>query len=103
MQNPETRLRWSPESESDLLTIWHWGASHFSPEIADRHVRDIHRAALSLVVTPLIGRARNDLRAGVRELVIYPTVLFYRVRSDVVEVIRVVDGRRDLAALFDVE
>ncbi len=35
-----------------------------------------------------------------REIVIYPTVLFYRVKRGQVEVVRVVDGRRDIAALF---
>ena len=47
-----------------------------------------------------MGRERDDLRPGVREIVIYPTVLFYRVSREQVEVVRVVDGRRDLGALF---
>ncbi len=103
MADDNFRVVWSPESEDDLLSIWRWGASRFSPAIADGHLRDIHRAAMRLAASPLMGRERDDLRAGIREIVVYPTVLFYRVSHDRVEVVRVVDGRRDLAALFERE
>ena len=94
------RVVWSPESENDLLSIWRWGASRFSPALADKHVRDIHRAAMRLAKSPLMGRDRDDLKPGIREVVVYPTVLFYRVSREQVEVVRVVDGRRNIAAIF---
>ena len=100
MPNDNLRVVWSPESEDDLLSIWRWGASRFAPSVADKHLRDIHRAATCLASTPLMGRQRDDLRAGIREIVVYPTVLFYRVSQQRVEVVRVVDGRRDLASVF---
>lgn len=103
MADDSFRVVWSPESEDDLLSIWRWGASRFSPAIADGHLREIHRAAMRLATSPLMGRERDDLRAGVREIVVYPTVLFYRVSHDRIEVVRVVDGRRDIAALFERE
>jgi hypothetical protein len=31
---------------------------------------------------------------------VYPTLVFYRIGAEAVEIIRVVDGRRNLAALF---
>jgi toxin ParE1/3/4 len=94
------RVIWSPESEADLLSIWSWGASRFSAEAADRHLRDIQRAVAALETSPEIGRTRDDLRPGIREIVVYPTVVFYRIAATRIEVIRVVDGRRHLAALF---
>lgn len=100
MSGRNVQVVWSPESEEDLFSIWSWGASRFSREIADRHLRDIDRAVAKLSASPLIGRARDDLRPGIREIVVYPTVLFYRVVGASVEIIRVVDGRRDLAAIF---
>jgi toxin ParE1/3/4 len=103
MPSDNFRVVWSPESEDDLLSIWRWGAFRFSPAIADAHLRDIHRAAMRLAFSPFMGRERKDLRAGIREIVVYPTVLFYRISGDRIEVVRVVDGRRDLAALFERE
>lgn len=100
MPSRNLRVVWSPESEEDLLSIWQWGASRFSTKIADRHLRDIQRAVATLTASPMIGRTRDDLRSGIREIVVYPTVLFYRLSEDHIEVVRVVDGRRDLAAIF---
>ena len=35
--------------------------------------------AMRLAKSPLMGRDRDDLKPGIREVVVYPTVLFYRV------------------------
>jgi plasmid stabilization system protein ParE len=34
----------SPDAQEDLLSIWHFGAEKWSPEQADRHMRDIQWA-----------------------------------------------------------
>jgi len=45
-----------------------------------------------------MGRSRDDLKPGVRD--VYHTVLSYRLGEARVEVIRVIDGRRDLSEIF---
>ena len=55
---------------------------------------------MRLAASPLMGREHDDLKPGIREVVVYPTVLFYRVSCEQVEVVRAVDGRRDIAAIF---
>ena len=96
----ELQLLWSPEAEADLLEIWRWGAMQFSPDTADAHLPDIKRVAHNLTVSPFADRARDDLHAGVRSVVVYPTVVFYRVGNRSIDIVRVVDGRRNLAAIF---
>ena len=100
MPKAKLKLSWSPEAEADLLEIWHWGAGHFSIDIADKHLRDIHASALNLSDFPEIGQKRDDLARMLRSIVIYPTVLFYRITGHSVEVVRVIDGRQNLAAIF---
>jgi toxin ParE1/3/4 len=100
MAEPERQLFWSPEAESDLLSVWSWGAAHFSPDTADTHLRDIQRAAAHLTQFPEAGVARDQIMPGIRSIVVYPTVLFYRVGSTTIDIVRVVDGRRNLAAFF---
>jgi toxin ParE1/3/4 len=100
MPEPKLQLIWSPEAEADLLEIWRWGAVRFSPDTADGHLRDIQRAARDLTDTPFSGRSRDDLRPGLRSRVVYPTVVFYRVGSRSIDIVRVIDGRRNLAAIF---
>jgi len=100
MPEPKLQLIWSPEAETDLLTIWGSGAAHFSPETADVHLRDIQRAAANLVEFPFAGVARDQLVAGIRSVVVYPTVVFYRIADASIDIVRVVDGRRNLAAIL---
>ena len=99
MPAPKLQLIWSPEAETDLLTIWGWGAAHFSPEMADTHLRDIQRAATHLTAFPEAGAARDQIVPGIRSIVVYATVIFYRIGSVSIDIVRVVDGRRNLAAL----
>jgi plasmid stabilization system protein ParE len=92
---PELKLVWAPEAETDLLLIWNWGASRFSREAADAHLRDINRAIANLTKFPHAGVACDYIVPGV-----HPTVVFYRTGSASIDIVRVVDGRRNLAALF---
>lgn len=59
------------------------------------------RAILNLSDNPFLGAQSDLLGAGRRRLVLRPYLIVYRlVAPDLVKVLRVVDGRRDLPALF---
>ena len=100
MQEPAYKLTWSPEAEADLLEIWQFGASRFSTDTADTHLRDIHHAADRLTLFPMKSDEREQLRPGLRSIVVYPTVVFFRIQGEEIEIARVVDGRRNFAAFF---
>ena len=89
-------LVWSPEAETDFLSIWDRGAS-VSAHVADAHLRDIHLAVTNLIAFPYAGAARDEIAPGIRSVVVSPTVVFYRVGSISIDIVRVVDGRRNLA------
>ncbi|HEY4925517.1 MAG TPA: type II toxin-antitoxin system RelE/ParE family toxin [Roseiarcus sp.] len=93
-QEPAYKLIWSPEAESDLLEIWQFGAARFSPDTADTHLRDIDHAAERLTLFPMKSDEREALRPSLRSIVVYPTVIFFRIQG------RVIDGRRNFAAFF---
>jgi plasmid stabilization system protein ParE len=49
-----------------------------------------------------LWRPRDEVRPGLRSVVANPHVVFYRVNADgLAEVVRVIDGRRDIDAIFD--
>jgi toxin ParE1/3/4 len=51
---------------------------------------------------PYGGRSRDEVRPGLRSVVANPHIVFYRVNADgLAEVIRVIDGRRDIDTIFD--
>ena len=52
---------------------------------------------------PTIGKRYDGLQLGLRGIVIDEYILFYQVTDNVVEIIRVVHGRRDLITLFNQE
>jgi len=54
----------------------------------------------ALAVFPNRGRRRDELSAGYRSLPVPPFVIMYRVADENVEILRVVDGRRDFGTIF---
>src|SRR5690349_19907637 len=88
MASPSREIEWSRESESDLFRIWSYLAREASPDIADRHLRGIRDACTNLRDFPLSGRPRNELAAGLRSFVATPYVVFYRLASNAIVIIR---------------
>jgi toxin ParE1/3/4 len=97
------KLLWSPTAERDLAEIWTYLNQNASRELANAQTRRIYDRCAALRRRPLTGRARNDLLPGVRQVLVNPYIIFYRIRTDSVEIMHVLHGRRDLAALFKKE
>ena len=91
---------WSPDAHADLSEIWNYYAKVASRRTANKIVREIGEACRLLEEHPLAGRARNEVRLGLRSIVARPYVVFYRVNNHIAEIVRVLDGRRDLDEIF---
>ena len=100
MIKPELAIIWSREAETDLIDIWLYGAQEHSPGAADRHLRAIDTACKRLVNWPHSGRAHSEIAHGLRSVSVTPHVVFYRVTSAAVEIVRVLHARRDVNAIF---
>jgi toxin ParE1/3/4 len=95
-------LIWSPEARGDLSDIWNYYAAVASPRSADNIVRRIGDAVRLLEDHPYGGRSRDEVRRGLRSVAANPHVIFYRVTTnDIAQIVRVIDGRRDVDAIFD--
>jgi toxin ParE1/3/4 len=100
------RLIWSNQAREDLLDIYVLIGLE-NPAAAERFFEGIDAKIEILQWQPRIGVRRPDIRAGMRMLVEAPYVILYRIEPDtddgpvaVVEIVRIIDGRRDLAHLF---
>jgi len=93
-------INWSPEALADLSEIWNYYAKVAGRHAADKIAREIDEACRLLEDHPFAGRARNEVRPGLRSIAANPYVVFYRVTNDVAETVRVLDGRRDLDEIF---
>ena len=71
-----------------------------SARAADAFVGRIFDACERLASNPALGRARDELRPGVRSIPVSHYVVLYRVDPGALQVLRVVSGYRDLDAVF---
>lgn len=87
----------SRRAEEELREIWRWIALD-SPDAADRVLLRIDAKLQALCDFPDIGTIRDDIRPGVRMLVEGNYLLLYEHHEvdGLVELVSVVDGRRDL-------
>ena len=100
MGEGELRLIWSPDAEDDLLSIWRYGAEEWSHSAADDHERAIWGACQGLINQPYFGKSRDELFIGLRSTLINPHVIFYKVSSNLIEIVRLVHQREDVESIF---
>jgi toxin ParE1/3/4 len=101
-----TRVVIPPAAEHDLEYIWLTIAAD-NPPTATRILRAIGTRIDRLADHPRLGPRRTDIRPAARMLVEGPYLILFETHPDTdegpideVEIVRVVDGRRDLTHLF---
>ena len=99
-------LVWSAQARADLLDIY-LRIGRQRRDAADRFLDSIEEKAVLLTAQPRLGVRRSDIRARTRMLVESPYLLLYETIPDTdhrpvktIEIVRVVDGRRDLKVMF---
>lgn len=91
------RFHQLPQVDKDLDSIWSYIAAD-NVGAADKLLDRIGDVFAMLVLTPLAGRERPELGRGLRSFAVGNYVIFYSARSDGVEIVRVMNGRQDIAA-----
>jgi toxin ParE1/3/4 len=91
---------WSPEALDDRERIWDYYVRVAGRHTAEKILREIAEVIALIEDHPFAGRARNDVRGGLRSIAAKPHVIFYRVVDDTPEIVRVLDGRQDIEEKF---
>jgi len=101
-----TRLIWSVQACDDLLNIYILIGLE-QPAAAERYFDRIETKAELLRSQPRMGVRRSDIRESMRMLVEFPYLILYATEPDTdegpvhtVEIVRIIDGRRELSHLF---
>ncbi|MDX2241473.1 MAG: type II toxin-antitoxin system RelE/ParE family toxin [Leptolyngbyaceae cyanobacterium bins.302] len=92
-------LRITLPASQDLDEI----SDHFlaqSVDAGDRFVEAFNQKCTQLARYPYIGKSYAYLRPGLRGLLMMNYIIFYRVIDDDVEILRVVNGYRNLQDVF---
>jgi toxin ParE1/3/4 len=91
---------WSPEALADIDHLWDYYAKVAGRGTADRILREIAKVVAAIDDFPFAGRARDEIRFGLRSLAAAPQIVFYRLKDDRPEIVRVLDGRQDIEEIF---
>lgn len=91
--------RFSDQSRADIRAITHT-IKNDNPRAAAQWLSTIQEKCQRIASFPHVGRERNDLRAGLLSFPHGNYFIFYRVIPTGIEIARVLDGRRDIPALF---
>jgi len=94
-----SRVRFTSQARKDLLDIWRYIATQNSEAVADRVYDSIERTCALLREHHALGRARPEIHTDARSLVIERWLAIYRVTDYGAQIVRIVDGARDLAAI----
>ena len=97
------RVALSRPAMDDLVAVHRWIAAEAGEAIADGYIDRIEKCCAGLEQFPDRGTPRPEMGQGVRSLSFERTMMiFYRTAEDVVTILRVLHGARELRE-FDVE
>ncbi|ARU57008.1 RelE/StbE family toxin [Oleiphilus messinensis] len=88
----------APKAEEDLIEIWLHVAED-QPVNADRFLDRLNDAVLLLSESPEMGVNRSNLCEGLKSFPVGNYILFYRVKSRELELVRVLSAYRDIENL----
>ena len=72
-------------------------------EAGERLFKALNQKFYNLTQFPNLGKPYPHLNPNIRGLIVEKYIIFYRVTETQVEIVRVVDGRQNLAKLFMIE
>ena len=89
----------SDEAVSDLEEIWIYIASQ-SIRSADSFLDQLYNKCIEISELTGIGRKRDELFPGMLSLAYKKYVIFFMRSGDVVEIVRILHGARDIPTIF---
>jgi toxin ParE1/3/4 len=96
MSSPKPNIELAARAQRDLRGIRIYTVKRWGEQQADAYFAELSSAFDTLRDNPSIGMARDDLKPGVRSLVVREHRVLYRVSGRIIRVLRVVHIRRDL-------
>ncbi len=88
------------QAEEDLGEIFDYTEQEFGQAQASRYLMELDAIFNQLMLNPKSGRERREIRANLRSIIYSSHVIFYRVRTDHIRIVRVLHANRDLSRFF---
>jgi toxin ParE1/3/4 len=94
-----SQVRFTSRAREDLLDIWLYIAPRNSEVVADQIYDRIEERCQLLKEYPQLGPGRSEIAQDARALVIDRWLVLYRLVDDGAQVVRIIDGSRDLTQI----
>jgi toxin ParE1/3/4 len=91
------RIVLRPVAREDLKAIGRYSADRWGESQRRWYLRELADRMAVLADNPMLGRARDDLRAGYRSMRSGRHVVFYREVADGIEIVRVLHQSMDVS------
>lgn len=89
----------APSAIADLEAISEYFLQH-NVEVGERLFKKLNKRFQSLTQFPNLGKPYPNLHPDIRGLLENNYIIFYRVSSNAVEIVRIIDARRNVLELF---
>ena len=87
----------SPAAQTDLESIWDYTVTRWGETQAEDYTRNIREACEALSKGTMMSRSAEDIRQGYRKVGVGSHMMFFRLQSGVVEIIRILHQSMDVA------
>jgi len=87
-------------ADNDLFQIWRESREQWGSRQADKYLKELEICFIELCQHPKLGKVRPEIRQGYRSIPKNKHLIFYRKHGEVIEIIRVLHQRMEVAGHF---
>ena len=92
--------RLSKEAQDDLTKIKNYSRMNWGDQQTKEHLSEIKDSLEKLVISPELGKMRDEIIEGLRSLGVGRHIIFYRLCKTEIEVARILQKRMDVTRHF---
>ena len=85
----------SPIARDDLEKIYQYGILNWGVSQASSYIDHLKTQLWSLTEHPKMGKERDELLSAMRSLAVESHIIFYRIKNQQINIVRVLHGRQD--------
>lgn len=100
MADRKSRYEIALPADEDLQAIFIYTEEEFGTDQAVKYLVEIEDVFERLVETPELGKQRNEIKKGLRSLPVGAHIIFYRILTNHIRIVRVLHGSRDVPKHF---
>lgn len=96
-----SEYRLSEEADKDIEDIFDYTLETFGIDQAVEYLTNLENILTSLPLNPEMGKARSEIKIGLRSFPFVSHIVFYRIMPDHIRIVRFLHANRDIPKFFE--